>query len=230
MTDELQTALPDDLRDLLGAERDRPDLPEVTVDLAWRHLAASLDPGPGGGEGQASDGSQGHGSARDGNGSGAASQGLSSIFGVKTTLVSLLIGTVLGFGAGHTLGTGAVADAPSPATLRVAGAIDEPSPHGTVISVDDLPGTAPPRPAASATAAPAASPPPSATAGVQSTLKQERLLLERARAALLHDDPDEALAALAAHRTAFPNGQLASEREALAQQAKELKGAVDASP
>ncbi|MEJ7734586.1 MAG: hypothetical protein WKG00_36000 [Polyangiaceae bacterium] len=75
--------------------------------------------------------------------------------------------------------------------------------------------------ASSAAAAPAA--PPSAPrddrAPGASSLRAERLLLERATAALMRGDHAAALATLRQHAASYPNGQLAEERNVLLAQA-----------
>lgn len=81
---------------------------------------------------------------------------------------------------------------------------------------------APPLTADAVATAPVASTPPPAPAPAVSigspanALAAERALLDVARSAFGRGEGDEALAALARHERAFPNGQLAEEREALA--------------
>jgi hypothetical protein len=223
MTDDGHDALADDLRALLSAERDRPDLSDASLDLAWRSLSASLDRGPsgeGGGDEGASEAGGDEPSA--GGGGGAGAQGLASMFGAKTTALSLIVGAAIGFGIARTVAVPSDATPDPSAALPAAGTLDEPSAQGTVMSVDELPSLRSVSPVAPTAAAPVGPSPPGSTAVVKSTLKEERLLLERARAALLRQDPAGALAALAQHRAAFPNGQLADEREALHQQANDL--------
>lgn len=53
---------------------------------------------------------------------------------------------------------------------------------------------------------------------------RERTLLERAREALARRAHDEALATLAEHRAAFPEGSMAEERELLAIRALDEAG------
>lgn len=62
--------------------------------------------------------------------------------------------------------------------------------------------------------APDVSPPESPSAAPASTLDQEVLLLKRARLAERAGNPSEALAILAEHAKAFPNGKLAESRDA----------------
>jgi hypothetical protein len=83
-----------------------------------------------------------------------------------------------------------------------------------------------PAPSASL-AATISSPLPVATShGRDTDLSGERTLVDRARAALARGDPPSALDAIAKHQTAFPRGQLAEEREALAVQALVAAGRV----
>jgi hypothetical protein len=81
---------------------------------------------------------------------------------------------------------------------------------------------APPRTPDAVLTAPAVSTPPLVPANAVSNgspanaLAAERALLDVARSAFGRGEGDEALAVLARHERAFPNGQLAEEREALA--------------
>jgi hypothetical protein len=110
-----------------------------------------------------------------------------------------------------------------------AGALAWRAVHGSappqIVYVDrDRPVAAsPPPPTPDAVAIPTAtSTPPSAPANAVSngspgnSLAAERSLLDIARSAFGRGEGDAALAALARHEKAFPNGQLAEEREALA--------------
>jgi hypothetical protein len=60
---------------------------------------------------------------------------------------------------------------------------------------------------------------PSHAAAVVDTLAAERMVLDGARAALVHHDASGALAALRSHEQAFPRGQLLEERESMRVQA-----------
>jgi hypothetical protein len=59
---------------------------------------------------------------------------------------------------------------------------------------------------------------------VETTMPQERSLVERGRAAIARRDAISALEALTAHERSFPNGALAEEREVLVIQALALAG------
>ena len=61
-----------------------------------------------------------------------------------------------------------------------------------------------------------------AAAPVVDTLAAERMVLDGARAALVHRDAPGALAALRSHEQAFPRGQLLEERESMRVQALSL--------
>jgi hypothetical protein len=63
---------------------------------------------------------------------------------------------------------------------------------------------------------------PSRAAGSVDTLAAERIVLDGARAALVHHDASGALAALRSHEQAFPRGQLLEERESMRVQALSL--------
>jgi hypothetical protein len=60
---------------------------------------------------------------------------------------------------------------------------------------------------------------PSHAAPVVDTLAAERMVLDGARAALVHHDAPGAIAALRSHERAFPRGQLLEERESMRVQA-----------
>jgi hypothetical protein len=63
---------------------------------------------------------------------------------------------------------------------------------------------------------------PSHAIGLVDTLAAERMVLDGARAALVHHDAPGALAALRSHEQAFPRGQLLEERESMRVQALSL--------
>lgn len=223
-------ALPDALRDLLSAERARPDLDAGRVEDAWKHVHArveGVDPDDGDG------GDGGGGGSGPSPGAPGASGGLSSLFGVKSTLIGVVVGAAIGFAAARVLAPPApvapVAAGPSPSVVAAPSNL-EPSPAQSTVAVD--PRAAPSATSAASSVGPSSTTPrlagsPAASAGPTepSSLKAERLLLERARAALLHDAPEQALEALAEHRARFADGQLADERDALERQAREMKAA-----
>lgn len=78
--------------------------------------------------------------------------------------------------------------------------------------------------------APASAPPPLPPPHVKraaeppSTLREEQVLLDTARAALVSQRASDALSSLEHHARAFPSGELAEQREALAVQALVLSG------
>lgn len=79
---------------------------------------------------------------------------------------------------------------------------------------------------ATASAAPAA--PSRGGASTTANLRTERLLLERATAALMRGDANGALGALRDHAQRFPRGELAEEREVLLVRALRAAGQNDA--
>lgn len=62
----------------------------------------------------------------------------------------------------------------------------------------------------------------------ESTLRQEQVLLDTARTALINQRPQDALVALDRHTRNFPSGELSEQREVLAVQALSLSGDVAA--
>jgi hypothetical protein len=60
------------------------------------------------------------------------------------------------------------------------------------------------------------------TSDAVDTLAAERIVLDGARASLVHHDAAAALAALRAHEQSFPRGQLLEERESMRVQALAL--------
>jgi hypothetical protein len=83
---------------------------------------------------------------------------------------------------------------------------------------------------ATASAAPATSTSAPSRGGASTTanLRAERLLLERATAALMRGDANSALGALREHAQRFPRGELAEEREVLRVRALRAAGQNDA--
>jgi hypothetical protein len=78
------------------------------------------------------------------------------------------------------------------------------------------------------TSAPSAVQPARSGASTAASLRTERLLLERATAALMRGDANSALAALHEHARRFPQGELAEEREVLLVRALRAAGQNDA--
>ncbi len=132
---------------------------------------------------------------------------------VRTSLAALAGGALVvgGFAAGRYS-----APSPAPATIVAApmpAAVATPAPEPVTV---DPPAPEPP-PAHTAVAAPRRAPAvASPDAGiVGGEHDAERLVLDRARAALQRGLPDEALVALMSHARQFPDGALAEERDVL---------------
>ncbi len=145
-----------------------------------------------------------------------------------------------GGGAGARLRTSPFWHLATFALGAAAGALAWRASHGSappqVVYVDrDRPvAAAPPPPTPDAVAIPAAAstPPPAPASAVSNgspgnSLAAERSLLDIARSAFGRGEGDLALAALARHEKAFPNGQLAEEREALAVRSLVLTARAD---
>jgi hypothetical protein len=197
------TMLPEDLENLLEAERDI----DVPAPAERQRMFARLEPlllVPV----ALAAGSSSVVTAADATGSAAV-----GFFKAKlaTAVVSAaLIGGAVG-ATGHaylaspeapSAGTSSPAIVPRPA---VPSAVPAPAP-----SVTD-----PPAPASSAAMAPVQSGGREERSPAVSSLRAERLLLETASAALVRGDAESAILALRKHARRFPTGALAEEREAL---------------
>lgn len=138
---------------------------------------------------------------------------------VGSHVVVLLLGAGLGVG-----GTLAVTRRPPPAEPPVTAiAALDPAPEQRPVP------EAPPAQAEPAPAAPVAkAPKPVAAPPDKTTLKDEQVLLDTARSALLNRRAEGALEALQQHERRFPAGALTEEREALAIQALVMSGQLDA--
>jgi hypothetical protein len=152
--------------------------------------------------------------------------------GVGKTTMALLLQSKLavaalafGVGAGAGATMHAVATAPpAPMVALTASAVRELPPR--TAAPLPLPPSEPKSSAsasASASGAPSASSvAPAAPAG-SSALKRERSLIDTARMAILRGDKAAALRALDSHAREFPDGQHASERDALQRRARALE-------
>lgn len=150
--------------------------------------------------------------------------------GVGKTTMALLLQSKLavaalafGVGAGAGAGMHAVATAPPAPTVAVtASAFREPPPR----SAAPLPQLPEPKPSASVSASTSGAPSASSVAPAAPTgsgaLKRERSLIDTARMAILRGDKAAALRALDSHAREFPDGQHASERDALQRRARAL--------
>ena len=128
----------------------------------------------------------------------------------------------LGAGAGVTMH--AVATAPPAATVALTASAVRELPPRSAAPLPLLPSE--PKPSASVSAS--ASSVPSASSAAHAAplasgaLKRERSLIDTARMAILRGDKAAALRALESHAREFPEGQHASEREALQRRARAL--------
>lgn len=130
-----------------------------------------------------------------------------------------------GFAGGFATGrlTARPRDAREPARVATAPAVEPAPPAPTTLDAAVAPASdaaaAPPahRPAPTA-------PPPPATGTIHDA---ERLVLDRARAALQRGLPDEALVALMSHERQFPSGALAEERDVMIIEAYVRAGNAD---
>jgi hypothetical protein len=199
-------ALPPALVALLDAERARPELPTETVSAALARWQATRGGGAPGADG-APGSSEPSGSAEGTGGAGDAARWGSR---VGSALAGLLLGGAVGYGVAQMSDPAPARmaeEAPPPAAHVASEAAVAPSGETTTPSVvGSAPVVAPKLRASSFPAAP------------PSTLRAERVLIERARSALLRGDARAAREAIALHRERFPDGQLAEERELLRSQ------------
>jgi hypothetical protein len=205
-----------DIASVLDAAKELDPLPPATSDRVMASLAARIAALP----------PDGGGGAQNGNGSAAASRPSASWLRGR----SALIGAV-SFGFGVAVGVGA--RRPPTAVERIVyvdrpvplAAPAEPPSSWMTVPVDSLPraGSAP-----SASTSTAASGdglrPSTASTSSHDQLAAESALLDLARVAVAQGEGDRALEAVERHRTQFPNGILAEERDALAIKALHLVG------
>ena len=221
MDDRLEP-LPELARQLLDAERTPPEPPpEVRDRLAARMSPLFVGGAVAVGLAAADAASIASDGATLGSASGAVAKTSTALF-----LQSKLAVAALAFGVGA--GTGATVHAvatapPAPTVVVTASAASEPPPPP---AVPIPPAPIEPKPSASASAS-SSSPAPSAVAppapAGSGALKRERSLIDTARMAILRGDKAAALRALDNHAREFPNGQHASDRDALRRRAAALE-------
>jgi hypothetical protein len=147
----------------------------------------------------------------------AADAGSATIGGfLKGKIAAAIVSSALVGGAVGASGHAYLASPTPSSTASTVVKVAPPPP--SVPSAAPVPAaTTPDAPMASTSAAPS----PSHSAARQDrsppvgSLRAERLLLEAASAALVRGDPDSAILTLRKHAQRFPNGALAAEREAL---------------
>jgi hypothetical protein len=209
--------LPELLRDFVEAEKACPAPPSETEERVLTRLSATLGLPPVAGEGSAAAPSEGLPSA---SGTTAAKAGTIlrhvSRRGFATFLVGAAVGASVYGTAEHFVRRGEPTARPpteAPAVLAPA----PPAPAEAAAAEADVPAPAPVTGPPPARARPNE---PSRDRG----LGAERKLIEMARSALARGQADGALASLARHARAFPNGQLGEERDSLRVQALVAKG------
>jgi hypothetical protein len=197
------TNLPEDLQDLLEAERDF----EVPAPAERQRMFARLEPLLVVPIALAA-GSSSVATAADATGS-------ASVGFLKGKLTVALVSAALAGGAVGATGQAYLASPSSRSTSApIASAVPRPSvPHVAPEPAHSALSTPPL--AASAAVAPAPSGGRQERSPVAGSLRAERLLLEAASAALMRGDPESAITALRKHAQRFPRGALAEEREAL---------------
>jgi hypothetical protein len=148
--------------------------------------------------------------------------------GIKAKLVVAAIAGVVGaVGGAVTQSVLTTAPATKPTSTAQVSAAQAPSPPAPTASATPPPETKASAPA-TALPAPSTSAPTRAGGATSANLRTERLLLERATAALVRGDATSALSALGEHARKFPRGELAEEREMLFVRALRAAGQNDA--
>lgn len=197
--------MPEDLRDLLDAERELEAPKADTRERLLERLAPLLLLPPGGMPGPADP----TGSATAG-----ATKTIAHAGWRAKLLVPVLSAALGGVGgaATHAYVTRSSPNAPAPSLKLEAPPAQAPTPTAASAAPEQAIAPEVTPPAASFGPTPATSPPPPSSAG---TLRGERLLLESATAALMRGDPTTALGTLQKHARQYPHGALSEEREVL---------------
>lgn len=201
--------LPEDLRDLLDAERELDAPAGDTRQRLLARLGPLLIPPPGGAAAP---------ETADAGSSAAEATRTVARAGLRAKLLVPAIAAALGAAGGAGIHAHLTRAPAVPQARQAApGRADAPTPNAPAPSPPEAPAPeAPPQiPRAGGTAAapPTASPPSPASASA--SLRGERLLLESATAALQRGDAPTALSTLRRHARLHPHGALAEEREVL---------------
>jgi TolA-binding protein len=202
------TSLPEDLENLLEAERDI----DVPASAQRQRMFARLQPlliVPV----ALAAGSSSVATAADATGSAAVGGFLKAKIGAALVSAAVIGGAVGASGHAYFASPG-----PRPTSATPVSTAPRPPVPSTALE----PARSAPDETTAATSAAAV---PSPSGGRQdrspavSSLRAERLLLEAASAALMRSDPESAIVALRKHAQRFPNGALAEERRALLERA-----------
>jgi TolA-binding protein len=193
-----------ELEELLDAERDIEAPPEDARSRMFARLAPIMIPAV---IGAGVAGSSGAGTALSGNATGVVGSSLK----VKL-LIAAIAGAVgaIGGATTHAALTRAREKGTAAASVSAIGRSEPPAPVRSEPSPQPSEVTDAP-----AEATPSTSAPTRAAGNGPATLLNERLLLERASAALMRGDSSAALQALREHARRFPRGELAEERQVL---------------
>jgi hypothetical protein len=222
------------LRALLDAERVVPPLDEARQRGLFERLSTSIAGLGPGASGDGGDGSgSGEGGAGGGGGGGGAAAAPSLGAGAKTLLGKPLLALALAAGAGGAVGASvdhAIMSGRPPRVVVVERAA--PAAASTAASSTTAPPEVPvwalPSPSVTPTARPTVTAQsPTSEPASDATMAEERVLVELARAALARQDGAGALDAVERHKTKYPRGQLAEERELIAVQALATLGRKD---
>jgi hypothetical protein len=215
MTDS-QDVVPETLRELVNAERARPDPPAEVGQRVLHRLSATLGLPPGLGDGGPT--APGPSSAPTPAGTGLVGHTLAGA--AQRWLLALLVGSAVG--------TATYGILPHVRAKREAPAARVAVPAAAPTA--EVPPTAPA--AVEARAAEPAAAPTRRTREPESSVREtrdhalaaERQLVETARTALARGSAESALVALHRHARAFPRGRLSEERESLLVQALVAQG------
>lgn len=204
--------LPDDLRALLAAERERPDLDADRVASLFDRMSATLAlPEPSAAD--APDAPVPPAPAVAAPDPGIAVRLLQK-YPVGSLLAALAIGASGGAAVTHAV------ESPRPTSTLASTVAPTAAPSVTAPLPLPQASLEVPRPASSTSTAPPVAAPstpasarPDATGTRDADLAVERTLIERARSAMVRGNPQDALAATREHAQRFPGGRFAEERD-----------------
>jgi hypothetical protein len=207
--------LPDDLADLLRAEREIDPPDTSAYDRVYGQLAAAIPglitgPGTGGG-GAPPDGTGSPGGGGGGSIPGAAGAGAAVGAGLKAKIAIATVAALAFAGGGAATHAWVATPPPPPAVVSTsASAPGAVPPAASVVTAETTAPSVLVVPSSRTTSS--ATPPRHEGA---SSLRDERLLIETASTALARGDAASAIGTLKKHAATYPRGDLAQEREVL---------------
>lgn len=207
--------LPDDLRALLAAERERPDLDADRVASLFDRMSATLalPDAPAAPDAPAPP----EAPAPADPPVAAPDPGVAARLLQKYPFGSLLAALAIGASGGAAVTHAVESSSPPPATMAsaVASTVSPPvsAPENPPPSLSSVPMRPAPSTVMSAPPIVVPSARPDATGTRDADLAVERTLIERARSAMVRGNPQDALAATREHAQRFPSGRFAEERD-----------------